>query len=682
MSLRLWCIGWFVVAWYAFAAGPSYAQTKSYDPWEIASSGFNGGTHSIGYIPPSPAAPAGIAFAGGDDGGAYRSLDCGDTWEPANGGPPVSDGVGGGYPVAVADGVNSANPWANPCACNPNQMTCADSDLCHHGIVYGGPPSMEEDAVGVSGFESGPLPAAFAILSSLYGVPVGPVAYRVGVHMYFSMDGGSQWFPLPPTCTQGATRLSHFQALAADPDPSAAGHLVAVAATGTDLGQIPTLFDASGCTDVSQHCATRQVAWTENSSDQMMASFAAASNSDSGAEYEIDRQSHWHFASLAYLATSADWSNADACAVQLPAKQCSVRADRLCHGRKPDPDHVPREDACLDKDDDLCKCVDQPSCRYPAPVSVQIDPRNGWSYLTSESGLFVSVPTAVVDDQGQAVLKNGQPLLASGRDWARGPHKEKPAPGTIDADKHTPASPLPPLRPEAPKQGSEGPYGFPPAPVRIISGNSIDEDDYIQDAWLDTGFDAGFDLNLAPWRIERMGKMSMVFEPLPGNPLNALGRVGGSVTAYVTIDWITAKVGPDGKPKPTHHSSVFMAHSEGGGEDLPLVFRDVNNLQVLHILARQSSALPQRRACTIWMERTRFQWRSCRVRSTSKAPPLRIDRLATTTAGPSGSLTAEPGPMLRPSGSSVQPPFATIARTSPVQRVTLTPRTQPTVSVS
>ena len=84
------------------------------DPWVLISPRFGGSSHSIGYQPQG--SPAGTVYVGGDDGGAWRSQDCGTTWEPVDGGRPLSTGVGGGYPLAQ-----------NACA--------ASNQSCVHGVA-------------------------------------------------------------------------------------------------------------------------------------------------------------------------------------------------------------------------------------------------------------------------------------------------------------------------------------------------------------------------------------------------------------------------------------------------------------------------------------------------------------------------------------------------------------------
>ena len=75
-----------VVCW--FGAGlPAVAVPPSYTPWELDSSGMNGAIKSLHHTRSTYAASnysdanAGVLYVGGDDGGAYRSRDCGQTWD-------------------------------------------------------------------------------------------------------------------------------------------------------------------------------------------------------------------------------------------------------------------------------------------------------------------------------------------------------------------------------------------------------------------------------------------------------------------------------------------------------------------------------------------------------------------------------------------------------------------------
>ena len=470
------------------SGGNCVAAEPSYAPWAIISSGFNGAPHSIGYAPPTGGAGPGTVFAGGDLGGAYRSKTCGETWEHVNGGPPVSDGVNSGYSTAAL---------ICPCACNPANTSCADDPLCHHGVIYGGPPSVEPGSVDVRAFEAGPMPAVFAMLTAIAGLPAGPVVYRVGSRVWFALDGGLQWYPVPPTCIQGGNVLSHFEALGVDQDPGHAGHLVAASASGG------AAFEASGCKGTNYQCATRQIAWTDDASFQMQASIDASDQSKSGAEYQIDRNSTWHFASLAHLATSNQPDNPSSCPavpdVNLPGGACPVNNKLLCHGIKPTVADTAREDACLDLSttNSKCFCADNPGCRYPAPTSVEIDPRNGWAYATTESGLLLSV------DRGRSWGRNGL-----GNDPVPALRAEAAFDGLVH--KQDGSTPQPP-----------GDYPLPPSPVRLLTGMTSSQDaDVPPAAWINDGNDVALDLNFAPWRIAHMGKMSLVFKALPGSPTN------------------------------------------------------------------------------------------------------------------------------------------------------------------
>ena len=286
-------------------------------------------------------------------------------------------------------------------------------------------------------------------------------------------------------------------------DAGQPGHMVGASARGDDA--VPELFEASGCDQAQLHCRVRQLAWTTDG--------------------------RWHYSSLAHLATSADWQAPEACAaaLELPLASCPVDPIRVCNGGEPrdNPSPTPREDACLESHMSTCMCRDPyrfdaadrehlrpiPLCRFPAPTSVQIDPRNGWVYATTESGLLVSVD--------------------GGRSWGRGPD-----------------SPVPALRPEATSAGTlpdgrePGPYPLPPSPVQL----------WTQD---------GADLNRTPWRIAAMGKLTLVFEP-SGAP-GANGRPQGTVAASMTVQWLTER----GEPR----ADVFVARSEQRDGAGPLVFR-------------------------------------------------------------------------------------------------------------
>ena len=306
-------------------------------------------------------------------------------------------------------------------------------------------------------------------------------------------DAPVSWFD---AWTPIAARLAAqpLAALVLARDPYSARHVVAIRSASSN----GKAGEASECRSLpsAMACATRAIAWTDTA------------GSTNPAE-------KWHYSSLAHLATSADGQPTSCTRVadDLPGAHC--RVDLLRHAQGPKPRaSTPREDACLDLAvQGACACQDNPRCRYPIPTSVQIDPRNGWVYATTESGLLVSVD--------------------GGRSWGRGPD-----------------SPVPALRPEATSAGTlpdgrePGRYPLPPSPVQL----------WTQD---------GADLNRTPWRIAAMGKLTLVFEP-SGAP-GANGRPQGTVAASMTVQWLTER----GEPR----ADVFVARSEQRDGAGPLVFR-------------------------------------------------------------------------------------------------------------
>lgn len=132
---------------YALATS-ALASGKLHDPWQLLSSGFHGTTRGVSQqpAPTDTSGPdaAGVTWLAGDNGGAYRSLDCGDTWEPANGGRPLTAGFRGGYFNELTADCGGAGQPA--CACGGvNEVPChcggVNEPPCSHGIPYGVAPS-------------------------------------------------------------------------------------------------------------------------------------------------------------------------------------------------------------------------------------------------------------------------------------------------------------------------------------------------------------------------------------------------------------------------------------------------------------------------------------------------------------------------------------------------------------
>lgn len=166
------------------------AAAKTYDPWVLPSGGFGGELRSMGYVPPSVISPVwaggtaagpGMLLANAARGGVYRSGDCGDSWEPINGGAPWGDQIAGGFPGVCTPG--------------PGQT-------CTHRAPFLSPPassarSMDagEAIVGTRRPHGYDVSRAEAVWTLWRGGVDGP---------YFSTNAGSDWASLSMVCLPGA----------------------------------------------------------------------------------------------------------------------------------------------------------------------------------------------------------------------------------------------------------------------------------------------------------------------------------------------------------------------------------------------------------------------------------------------------------------------------------------------
>ncbi len=524
------------VLWGTAALGQSTTS-----PWELISSGFNGTTKSLDASPAS-----GTLFLGGDVGGAWRSVDCGEHWEPVNGGPGVTEGKSGGY-----------------------DPSCPANTSCEHGVIYGGPPSINVQELTPMGVVSGPMPTA-------EGLGGDHLSLRLG-RLWWSNDDGAQWYSLAPQCTGITVSEPPPQVRAAAIDAAAPGHIVAAGGSGVwgvDSPDKVASFDASVCpwgqygNLATPQCAQRVIAWTKDPTAQMLASrqYSNARAWDAPKQMDLAAAAKpggggWHFASIAHLAAGAMAAKHACDSGSLPdRKKCTVNKDASCHGAPP-VIGAALETACLSSSLDGCFCVDPSSaqCRFPVVVGLAIDPRNGWAYAGTQVGLLVS------PDGGRTWGRTGDPVMDR--------HNDEYAP---DGDEDGAAV----LRPKA--------------RVQLLTGvtPSTDAAENTSAAVADGG--TAYDLNRLPHRILDVGPMSLASTretcpipldcPQPAGLCDAAhyadGRPRQHTRAYVSVRWHavdlkTAEGVTLSFPADAVRSSVFVADADGCADpNASLVFRD------------------------------------------------------------------------------------------------------------
>lgn len=588
MQRNAWSI--MIVGWLVCVA-PVMAAT--YAPWHLLSGRFGDTVHEISRLPPLAVGSQhpGALFASGAAGGTYRSLDCGESWEPVNGGRTWGEAYGGGYPEATAE--------------------CPPDTSCLHHQPFRGPPATELGALAstagtafgteffwaATGYDS---ETCFGI--ALGGGCLNTTVWRGGLGgPYFSSDGGNAWQSLSmgcqgtePTGDPGDHPRSPVHALAVDEAPGMGAHVVA--AREHDLGgPSQRTAEASGCYTPSLRCGERQIAWVDDAQLQMLGVRAVAANATTGgpigappplagnlsygagdpaAALVIDGLSDWKYTPLVHLATTADaTAMAPTClALTQPLATCKRDNQRACHGKSgfsvpggsPNPGAMPYvpwsgsepiESACLDKGAGDCKCVASAACKYPDVAHLMIDPRNGFAYASTNVGLLVSAD--------------------GGRSWVR--NWDDPEPSL----KPNPAKP------------------YVKANVRLMTGDA----EACPPGAMNPPF--GCDLNRVPQRIVHVGAMSWNLDgaqtcdaahPHP-NAANFLAKSAGHctdpeaeyyrefadnpvctrtgrLTAYLPVTWTVGTA--DGGT--TERSSVFVAFSDPCDVTDGLTFIDMRTL--------------------------------------------------------------------------------------------------------
>jgi len=160
------------------------------------------------------------------------------------------------------------------------------------------------------------------------------------------------------------------------------------------------------------------------------ASSGDTSSADAGAsesKFELTAwkaQPKWRFASIANLPAPAQIggncriravgeSGSKEGTVVADAATCPADREQNCHGRDPKNYNTEQTSAhgvqdrdawCLDFAAGGCQCTAGPGalCRYPPPEYLEIDPRNGWAYLSTDVGLLAS------PDGGGHWIREGQ----------------------------------------------------------------------------------------------------------------------------------------------------------------------------------------------------------------------------------------------------------------------------------
>lgn len=220
----------------------------------------------------------------------------------------------------------------------------------------------------------------------------------------------------------------------------------------------------------------------------------------------------------------------------VPQPTCPAALDTRCHGRRAETKKLstsPTEPAdrdawCPAYSNPACECTNglPADCRYPNPTSVEIDPRNGWAYLSSDVGLLSSP--------------------SGGRRWIR----QGGAPLSNQADIFKKMTALDTFTAEPQVLGAK----LYTKQYHCAAGESLPCNQ-------DPSASNSLDLNANSDRITFVGRMSLVFTPCdaaafyapsePGQP----ARKRGHVVATVPVEWWATP--PDGVNRTV--SSVFVA---------------------------------------------------------------------------------------------------------------------------
>jgi hypothetical protein len=271
---------------------------------------------------------------------------------------------------------------------------------------------------------------------------------------------------------------------------------------------------------------------------------SSAGGSATESKYELttwSAQPKWRFASIANLPAPAQIGgtcrildkahpNAEVITeregtVVADAATCRADESQNCHGRLASEYMKPitqqsttfapedRDAWCLNFADAGCKCTAAPDtvCRYPTPEYLEIDPRNGWAYLSTDVGLLTS------PDGGGHWIREGQ------------------GPASNPADNMVVGT---------------GGDAYAPSGAQLLTGQFN-----VATAGAAPEDPGVYDLQKTPDRIRSIGRMSLAFTPCPGGasaPMySGSTRKRGHLVAALPVDWIA----PNGQRR----SSVFVA---------------------------------------------------------------------------------------------------------------------------
>lgn len=553
-------------------ADPDYSDTY---PWVNVNAHFGAAVRG-GRILPVQGSPAwaeqpkgGAAwFFGSDVAGWQRSLDGGRTYENANSGRVFSTQVCGGF---VGDWFTQDEKDAGYAQC-----TSVDPGLTR-AWAEGGPPSA---LAGYSGLFSnandmaaGPRPTGFAG-AEIDALCRGPglehacaesVLYSaVGLGAFFSPDIGRSWFPLTPHCQVGLGPWFHSIAV----DAGQPGHVVALAREDT-----APQTEASGCSelygDPPKPCRLRAVAWTTDVAGELREAMLSSQivapvvtepegkkktsraggggaagdpNAETG-QAGWAALAKWRYGTIGNLPAPAaiggtcrvhplaQFTSADNAQASIVGPSCGAPTTTRCHGRKSasfkDAQNVvaDRDAWCLDYTSAACQCTTGPSstCRYPTATYIDIDPRNGWAYLSTDVGLLTSP-----DGGGHWIRQGGSPASNPADAlpvWHSGAYSVAPPPapsGSYVFDNATTGARL--YTKQFTPNSATGPAELPGA----------------------------IDLNAEPARIQFVGRVSMAFTACPsGATYTGSTRKRGHMVAAVPVEWIA--------PNGYRVSGVFVA---------------------------------------------------------------------------------------------------------------------------